>query len=192
MPRQTTPMVVNRKVAVLGFRAVGKTSLTTQFIEGRFLPDRYDPTIENTYRKTIRFKKIHFSTEIVDTAGMDEYARLSRNASVGVHGYVMCYSTTSRQSFEKIKHINDMLLNMLADTPDIPRILVGSMVDLGDQRQVQFEEGQSLADQWGIPFLECSAKQNLNIAEIFTTLMKEIERDNGLFGEDTGPVCCII
>ena len=43
---------------------------------------RYDPTIENTFQKTIRFKKVQFFTEIVDSAGMDEYSRLSRNASV--------------------------------------------------------------------------------------------------------------
>jgi len=72
------PVVVNRKIAVLGFRAVGKTSLTTQFVSGTFNNGRYDPTIENTYHKTIRFRKVHFATDVVDTAGMDEYSRLSR------------------------------------------------------------------------------------------------------------------
>lgn len=42
----------------------------------------------------------------------------------------------SKVSFEKIKLINDMLLNMLGDTPDVPRVLVGSMVDLAEQRYV--------------------------------------------------------
>jgi Ras homolog enriched in brain len=31
---------------------------------------RYDPTIESTHHKTIRFRKVHFATDIVDTAGM--------------------------------------------------------------------------------------------------------------------------
>jgi len=30
----------------------------------------YDPTIESTHQKTIRFRKVHFATNIVDTAGM--------------------------------------------------------------------------------------------------------------------------
>ena len=30
------PAVVNRKIAVLGFRAVGKTSLTNAFVSGTF------------------------------------------------------------------------------------------------------------------------------------------------------------
>jgi len=67
---------------------------------------------------------------------MDEYSRLSRNASMGVHGYAMLFSITSRQSFERIKEVNDSLLNTLGDAPDVPRVLVGSMHDLVEQRQV--------------------------------------------------------
>jgi Ras homolog enriched in brain len=63
------PAVVHRKVATLGFRAVGKSSLTSAFVTGVF-SDAYDPTIESTYHKTIRFRKVHFATDIVDTAGM--------------------------------------------------------------------------------------------------------------------------
>jgi GTPase SAR1 family protein len=63
------PIVVSRKVAVLGFRAVGKSALTNSFVTGSFSSD-YDPTIESTYHKTIRFRKVHFATDIIDTAGM--------------------------------------------------------------------------------------------------------------------------
>lgn len=63
------PELVNRKVAVLGFAAVGKSSLTNAFVNGTF-NERYDPTIENTHHKIIRFRKVHFATDIVDTAGM--------------------------------------------------------------------------------------------------------------------------
>uniref|UniRef100_A0A7S4T8W3 Uncharacterized protein n=1 Tax=Ditylum brightwellii TaxID=49249 RepID=A0A7S4T8W3_9STRA len=63
------PALVHRKIAVLGFRAVGKTSLTNAFVNGTF-SETYDPTIENTHHKTIRFRKVHFATDIVDTAGM--------------------------------------------------------------------------------------------------------------------------
>ena len=37
---------------------------------------------------------------------MDEYSRLSRNASVGVHGYVMVYSINNKQSFTKVRSEN--------------------------------------------------------------------------------------
>jgi small GTP-binding protein len=69
--------VVSRKVAVLGFRAVGKSSLTNSFVTGSF-SEVYDPTIESTHHKTIRFRKVHFATDIVDTAGMVSSPLLSR------------------------------------------------------------------------------------------------------------------
>lgn len=69
----------------------------------------------------------------------DEYSRLSRNASLGVHGYVLVFSIVSRQSFDMISHVNDSLLNTLGDAPDVPRVLVGSMKDLSAKRQVSYE-----------------------------------------------------
>lgn len=69
MSKGKDPTIVHRKIAVLGFRAVGKSALTNSFVTGTF-SEVYDPTIETTHHKTIRFKKVHFATDIVDTAGM--------------------------------------------------------------------------------------------------------------------------
>lgn len=69
MPPRQDPQLVNRKLALLGFAAVGKSSLTNAFVNGTF-NEAYDPTIENTHHKIIRFRKVHFATDIVDTAGM--------------------------------------------------------------------------------------------------------------------------
>ncbi len=193
MGRQTEPLQVNRKIAVLGFRAVGKTSLTTRFALDTF-GERYDPTIENTYHKTIRFRKVHFSTDIVDTAGMDEYSRLSRNASVGVHGYLLLYSTTSAQSLRNIPAINDALLSTLGDAPTVPRVLVGTMTDLTGEREVTGEQGRAMAENLGIPFLECSGKTGENVREAFHLLIKEIENDGDLMSltDEEGVGFCTI
>ena len=66
---------------------------------------------------------------------MDEYSRLSRNASVGVHGYLMVYSISSMQSFTKVSQINTTLLNMLGDAISVPRVLVAAMSDLNSERE---------------------------------------------------------
>lgn len=63
------PVEVARKLAVLGISAVGKSSMTTCLVEDRFV-ENYDPTIENTFHKTIQFRKFSFALDIVDTAGM--------------------------------------------------------------------------------------------------------------------------
>jgi hypothetical protein len=72
-----------------------------RFVTGKFLT-HYSPTIESTHRKAVQCNNLDILAEIVDTAGMDEYSRLSRNASVGVDGYVLVYSITSMASLEKV------------------------------------------------------------------------------------------
>ncbi|KAG7347824.1 small GTP-binding domain protein [Nitzschia inconspicua] len=184
------PTVVHRKVAVLGYRAVGKTSLVNIFVTGSF-SEQYEPTIESSWTKTIRFRKVHFATDIVDTAGMDEFSRLSRNASLGVHGYLLVFSISNRQSFEMIQQVNDVLLNSLGDLPDVPRVLVGTMKDRQESRQVSLADAQKLADLWKVPYIECSNKTGESVAETFHTLLKEIEKDDGLLAE-TGEVGCSV
>ena len=147
---------------------------------------------------------LHFiSLLLLQYCKKDEFSRLSRNASLGVHGYVLVFSIASRQSFEMIDQVNDALLNTLGDAPDVPRVLVGSMKDLdttnegngGDSssRQVSYDDAKSLAESWGnVPYIECSSKTGENVADVFHTLLKEIEKDDGLLAESGEGGCLIL
>jgi hypothetical protein len=45
------------------------------------------------------------------------------------------------------------------------KVIVGNKVDCKEnERQVSFAEGTSLASKYGVQFVECSAKDNYNIA----------------------------
>lgn len=58
-------------------------------------------------------------------------------------------------------------------------VLVGNKTDLHQERAVSTEEGRKLADMWKATFLETSAKQNESVADIFHSLIVQIEKDNG-------------
>mmetsp|Transcript_19911 Transcript_19911/g.39877 ORF Transcript_19911/g.39877 Transcript_19911/m.39877 type:complete len:187 (+) Transcript_19911:69-629(+) len=180
---------VQRKVALLGWRAVGKSALTAAFVNGVFV-EAYDPTIQNVFHKTIKLRHANFNTDIVDTAGMDEYSNISREASVGVHGYLLMFSIASASSFEKVKVINDKLLNLLG--AEVPRVLVGTMCDLNSTREVSQAEGQALAEEWGVPFIECSAKTNTRVVDVFSVLLEEVEKDSGLLAPPEEEGGCLI
>ena len=56
------------KIVVLGSGGVGKSALTIQFVQGFFV-DKYDPTIEDSYRKQVVVDGKQCILEILDTAG---------------------------------------------------------------------------------------------------------------------------
>ncbi|EEB18123.1 GTPase HRas, putative [Pediculus humanus corporis] len=66
------------KVVVLGSGGVGKSALTVQFVSGCFM-EKYDPTIEDFYRKEIEVDNSPCVLEILDTAEreIDRYIDIS-------------------------------------------------------------------------------------------------------------------
>ncbi|GAA5893835.1 putative GTPase RHB1 [Sporobolomyces salmoneus] len=165
-----------RKIALLGSRSVGKSSLSVQFVDSHFV-DSYYPTIENTFSKIVRYKGQDFGLDIVDTAGQDEFSILSSRHAVGLHGWILVYSVASRTSFEMCSIIRDKILNYTGRDA-VPMVLVGNKSDLAVQRQVTRQEGADLAASWGkTAFIESSARTNENVARIFESVVAEIEKD---------------
>lgn len=182
--------VKQRKVAIVGSRAVGKSSLTVQFVENHFV-ESYYPTIENTFSSVIKYKGQEFATEIIDTAGQDEYSILQSKHSIGIHGYVLVFSVASRSSFEMVKIIRDKILNHLG-AEWVPIVLVGNKSDLHIQRQVTTEEGKALAEEWKCAFTETSARHNENVAKAFELIIAEIEKQNAPVVPANGGKCCVM
>ncbi|KAI9741855.1 MAG: GTP-binding protein [Cirrosporium novae-zelandiae] len=164
-----------RKIAIVGSRSVGKSSLTVQFVEGHFV-ESYYPTIENTFSKVIKYHGQDFATEIVDTAGQDEYSILNSKHFIGIHGYMLVYSVASKQSFDMVQVIRDKILNHLG-AESIPLVIVGNKSDLrSDMRRVSSEEGRKLGEEFSCAWTEASARTNTNVAEAFTMMIGEIEK----------------
>ncbi|XP_065159373.1 GTP-binding protein Rheb homolog [Atheta coriaria] len=172
-----------RKVVIMGYRSVGKSSLSIQFVEGQFVDD-YNPTIENTFTKRARFNSQDYELKVIDTAGQDEYSLITSQYGIDIHGYVLVYSVTSNKSFEVIKSLYAKLLDITGKV-DLPIVLVGNKTDLHKQRAISPEQGRKLAEEWKAVFLETSAKHQEDVLDIFNVLLREIERTNGNLTERT-------
>ncbi|KAL4241987.1 P-loop containing nucleoside triphosphate hydrolase [Abortiporus biennis] len=178
-----------RKIAVLGSRSVGKSSLVVQFIENHFV-DSYYPTIENTFSKSINYKGVDYDCDIIDTAGQDEFTILNSKHAIGIHGYVLVYSVASRKSFEMIQVVYDKILNF-GGLSEIPCVIVASKTDL-QQRQVAPAEGQSLAESNHAAYVETSAKTNTNVSKVFELCLGEIEKRSPNSKTEPPTMKCVI
>lgn len=186
-------MARHRKIVVVGSRSVGKSSLTLQFVEKQFT-ESYYPTIESSYNQTIKYKGQEYATEIVDTAGQDEYSIMSSKHFIGIHGYILVYSITSRQSFETVEIIADKILNALA-AERAPMVIVGNKSDLKPElRQVSTADGQALAKKLQCSFTEASARSNTNVAKSFELVIAETEKNNSgdAEPESSGNKCMVM
>ncbi|PPQ94953.1 hypothetical protein CVT25_003925 [Psilocybe cyanescens] len=172
-----SPSLKKRKIVVLGSRSVGKSSLVVQFIENHFV-DAYYPTIESIFQKTLKYNGVEFECEIIDTAGQDEYSIFNSKHAIGIHGYVLVYSVTSRNSFNMIQTVYNKIIDFCG-TQDIPCVIVGSKTDLqssSPSRQVEPSEGEKLALQNHAAWVETSAKNNTNVSQVFELCLAEIEK----------------
>ncbi|CAD7682752.1 unnamed protein product [Nyctereutes procyonoides] len=144
------------KVVVLGSGGVGKSALTVQFVTGTFI-EKYDPTIEDFYRKEIEVDSSPSVLEILDTAGTEQFASMRDLYIKNGQGFILVYSLVNQQSFQDIKPMRDQIVRVKR-YEKVPLILVGNKVDLEPEREVMSSEGRALAQEWGCPFMETSAK----------------------------------
>ncbi|KIY70274.1 P-loop containing nucleoside triphosphate hydrolase protein [Cylindrobasidium torrendii FP15055 ss-10] len=163
-----------RKIAVLGTRSVGKSSLVKQFVENSF-SESYYPTIERAYLKTIVHNGVEYACEIFDTAGQDEFSPINMQHTIGIHGYVFVYSITSPASLQVIQIVYDKLCD-LAGVTNIPCVIVGTKSDLASSRRVNWVEGKAVADAVNGGFIEVSSKNGNNVARAFELCIDEIEK----------------
>uniref|UniRef100_A0A0N5AVZ7 small monomeric GTPase n=1 Tax=Syphacia muris TaxID=451379 RepID=A0A0N5AVZ7_9BILA len=176
-------------VVVLGSGGVGKSALTVQFVSNTFI-EKYDPTIEDFYRKEIEVDGQPCVLEILDTAGTEQFASMRDLYIKNGQGFVVVYAITSQQTFYDIKTMRDQIIRVKG-TDQVPILLVGNKCDLVHQRQVRSEEGLALAEYWSCPFAECSAKNAHNVNTVFAEIVREmnyIQSNRAKQGRD----CCTL
>jgi Ras-related protein Rap-1A len=150
--------------------------LTVQFVQGIFV-EKYDPTIEDSYRKQVEIDNQQCMLEILDTAGTEQFTAMRDLYMKNGQGFVLVYSITAQSSFQEIQDIRDQIVRV-KDTDDVPMILVGNKCDLEDERCVPRDQGAALARTLGPTclFFETSAKRKINVQQVFEELVKLINR----------------
>merc|ERR1711977_134576 len=166
-------MVQGLKLVVLGSGGVGKSAITVHFVQGVFV-EKYDPTIEDSYRKNVEVDGKQYLLEILDTAGTEQFTAMRDLYMKDGQGFVLAYSIIAQSTFNDLPDLREQILRV-KDCDTVPMVLVGNKCDLQDQRVITHEQGESLARKFnGCTFLEASAKTKNNVDQIFHDLIRQI------------------
>merc|ERR1712088_187005 len=166
------------KIVVVGGGGVGKSAITIQFIQSYFVTD-YDPTIEDSYTKQCVIDDDVARLDILDTAGQEEFSAMREQYMRSGEGFLLVFSLTERQSFEEVYKFHKQVLRV-KDRDEFPMLIVGNKADMDRHRQVSTADCEDMAKQLKTPFIECSAKNRMNVDQAFHELVRLIRRFQAL------------
>jgi Ras-related protein Rab-1A len=161
------------KLLLIGDSSVGKTNFIFRFVDNRFQTVHLT-TIGFDFKSkivTLPNSKKTLKLQIWDTAGQERYMSLNQNLFLKVHGVILMYDISNRESFDHLTKWLDLIKDAIND---IPIVLVGNKIDKEEERLVSYNEGEQLAKELNISFFESSGKENKNVKEPFYSLCEEI------------------
>ena len=173
------------KVLLLGDSTVGKTCFLMKYTDKSF-QEVHMSTIGLDYRlKTMTLKNgKNIKLQIWDTAGQDRFRAITKNYYKGANGIILIYDVTSIQTYENVKNWITQIREEASKNVVI--YIAGNKIDMEEERKVTTEEGQKLADEYGFPFIETSAKSGINIDETFSDLVEKIDSVYSKLETNTG------
>ena len=163
------------KILVLGDQNVGKT----KFIE-RFITDKYSEISKATTNIDLVQKKMtvdnyQICCQLWDTVGQEKYHSISKSLYSKVHGIILVFDVTCRESFENLsKWIEDIRNSCLR----MPIIIIAHKCDLLNERKVIKKEIDEFCEKNKLNYYESSSKNNINISKVVVEFVEYILKFN--------------
>jgi len=155
------------KLLIIGDSGVGKSSLLVRFADNTF-SGNYITTIGVDFKiRTIEINGERVKLQIWDTAGQERFRTITSTYYRGTHGVIVVYDVCSGDSFANVKR---WLHEINQNCDDVARVLVGNKCDDPDRRVVLRDDAGRFASQMGIQLFETSAKENINVEEMFRAI----------------------
>ncbi|XP_014233811.1 ras-related protein Rab-37 isoform X3 [Trichogramma pretiosum] len=171
---QNTWETILHKTILLGDSGVGKTSLLVQFDTGKFQHGTFAATVGIGFtNKMILVDDSQVKLQIWDTAGQERFRSVTHAYYRDAHALLLLYDVTNKQSFDNIRAWLGEIREYAQD--DVVIMLLGNKCDCGSDRVVRKEDGQRLASEYKVPFMETSAKTGLNVELAFHAVARELK-----------------
>ncbi|CAM6034857.1 unnamed protein product [Sphagnum compactum] len=170
------------KCVTVGDGAVGKTCMLISYTSNTF-PTDYVPTVFDNFSANVVVDGNTVNLGLWDTAGQEDYNRLRPLSYRGADVFLLAFSLISRASYENIS--KKWIPELRHYAPSVPIILVGTKLDLRDDRQffadhpgtspISTPQGEELRKAIGAAsYIECSSKTQQNVKAVFDAAIKVV------------------
>ncbi|XP_015919353.1 GTP-binding protein Di-Ras2 [Parasteatoda tepidariorum] len=164
------------RLVVLGGGGSGKSSIIKRFLFNSFC-EKHRPTVEDLYCREFDLEAMTLKVDILDTAGDFQFPAMRRLSIATAHAFLLVYSIDSVESFNTVKICFQEIREQKSDFQEVPIVVVGNKLDIGESSRAVPKED---AAEWlfcELPrlrakILECSAKDNTNIKDIFRAFLQ--------------------
>ncbi|XP_060108269.1 ras-related protein Rab-3D [Heteronotia binoei] len=157
------------KLLIIGNSSVGKTSFLFRYADDSFT-SAFVSTVGIDFKvKTVYRNEKRVKLQIWDTAGQERYRTITTAYYRGAMGFLLMYDISSQESFCAVQDWATQIKTYSWDNAQV--ILVGNKCDLEEDRVIPTEEGRRLAEELGFEFFEASAKDNINVKQVFERLV---------------------
>uniref|UniRef100_A0A8C6M376 small monomeric GTPase n=1 Tax=Nothobranchius furzeri TaxID=105023 RepID=A0A8C6M376_NOTFU len=158
------------KVMLVGDSGVGKTCMLVRFKDGAFLAGSFISTVGIDFRnKVLTIDAVKVKLQIWDTAGQERFRSVTHAYYRDAHGMIPKYVLLFFFQQVWLTEIHEYAQQ------DVVVMLLGNKADSTHDRVVKRDEGERLAKEFGVPFMETSAKSGLNVELAFTAVARELK-----------------
>lgn len=163
------------KILLIGDSGCGKSSILSRFCDDKF-DYHFMSTIGVDFKiKNLTINDTNIKLQIWDTAGQERFRTITGSYYRSAIGIIIVFDLTDRKSFDNVKY---WLQEVDKYAPlDVKKLLIGNKSDLIEERQITQDDITELLYKNRLSYIETSAKDNININNIFIELSNNILND---------------
>ncbi|KAG5898156.1 hypothetical protein JTB14_034011 [Gonioctena quinquepunctata] len=123
--------------------------------------------------KVVSVDNTKVKLQIWDTAGQERFRSVTHAYYRDAHALLLLYDVMNKTSFDNIRAWLGEIREYAQD--DVVIMLLGNKADCGTERAVRREEGERLAREYNVAFMETSAKSGQNVELAFVAVARELK-----------------